>query len=178
MNKKTIMKAKEQYDIIITSKRELEEARELLKKQDISIEEFKKCLAIINREESNLPSEDAIINYCFHGAIDADSECNIYVFRGAYKIKNKKNNKQVVEVFDYSKADYFVYFNLEKMLTGVVIHPQEFKEFEKENIILRFSDNDNFNDKFESIQCAYYKEFLNNPDISLNKVLEKLKENL
>lgn len=175
MNKEIIEKATKQYAQLMKQKVELEEAKKLLKKQDISMEKLKSCLAIIDREENNFPNEDSIIKYSFQEAIGNNSECNIYVFRGAYSVNRKK---EVKEITNYNQAQYFVYFNLETMLTGVVIYPQEQTQFEKENIVLRFNDNSNFRDKFEKLQCEYYKEYLNDPDISQNKVLKKLKEHL
>lgn len=173
MNKKTIEKAKKRYTELMKQRVELEEAKQLLKKQDISMEKLKSCLAIIDREENNLPSEEEIIKYSFQEVIGNNSECNIYVFRDDYRVKH---NKKVVEVTDYTKAQYLVYFNLEEMCTGVVVYPQEQTQFEKDNIVLRFNNNSDFMEKFERLQCAYYREYLENPDISQERVLKKLNE--
>ena len=175
MNKETIMKAKEHYEALLSSKHELVEAKELLKKKDISIDELRSCLEIINRETYENPLEEDLIQYCFHEIIGMNSECNIYVFRGAYNIKR---NKKVVEINDYTKDSYLVDQNLEETNTGVVIYPQEQLEFEKENIVLRFSDNNNFIEKFKNFQSRYFEEYMNNPDISQEEVIKKIRKYL
>lgn len=175
MNKAIIIKASKQYEELMIPRKELQKARNLLLAKDLSEEKRKECLEIIEKEEAKLPSEEGIIKYSFHSVIDDGSECNIYVFIGAFR----KVKEQTLRIDDYTKADFFVYQNLEKQFSGVVIYPEEQKQFEIDNIVLRFSDySSNVIKKFEKLQCAYYSEYLNNEDISQDKVLKKIKENL
>lgn len=174
MNKNIIENAKKKYIELMNLKKELVEVKtELLKERQNK--NVKKCLEVIEKEENKFPSEEEILKYSFYTAETEETVCNIYVFIGAYRQSGKTIDSKVL---DYKKADYFVYQNLEKMFSGVVIHPQNQKQFEQDNIILRFKDSNNIRDKFYKLQYIYFREYLNNEDISKDKILEKLKEYL
>lgn len=170
MNKDVIRNAKNKYTELKKEKDELVEVKtELLIEQQNK--EIRKFSEIIKREENKIPSDEEILKYSFYNAEQDDSTCNIYVFIGAYRRSNKMHDS---EVFDYTKADYFVYQNLEKRFSGMVIYPSQQKQFEIENIILRFKNSNNIKEKFYELQSIYFSEYLNNEDITQDKVLEKL----
>lgn len=175
MNKDVIINAKNSYYELMKATEELKEVKSqlLTGKQT---EQVRKCLEVIEREEKKMPSEEDILKYSFYNAEQEDSVCNIYVFIGAYRQKNKKGNDVLVS--DPKKADYFVYQNLEKMFSGVVIYPQEYNQFEQDNIILRFNDYSDIRAKFYQLQCVYFREYLTDENVTQDKVLEKLRQNL
>lgn len=175
MNKNVITNAKNSYFELMKSKEELTEIKsQLLNLQQT--EEIKNCLEVIEREVAKIPSEEEILKYSFYNAEVEDSLCNIYVFIGAYRRNNGKNG--VTLVSNYNQADYFIYQNLEKMFSGVVIYPSEQNQFEKDNIIIRFKDSKNIREKFYKLQSVYFREYLNDENISSQKVLEKIRENI
>lgn len=175
MEKDTIRKAKEKYTELMKLKEELVEVKkELLEQQPSQV--IKDYLQIIEKEQKKIPSEEEILKYCFYNEEQENSMGNIFVFIGAYRHRGGK--KQDVRVTDYTKADYFIYQNLEKMFGGMVIYPQEQKQFEQENVILRFKSFLNIIEKFYKLQCIYFREYLNDENISQERVLMKLKENL
>lgn len=175
MNKNVITNAKNSYFELMKSKEELTEIKsQLLNLQQT--EEIKNCLEVIERETAKIPSEEEILKYSFYNAEVEDSLCNIYVFIGAYRRNNGKNGATLVS--NYNQADYFIYQNLEKMFSGVVIYPSEQNQFEKDNIIIRFKDSKNIRKKFYKLQSVYFREYLNDENIKQEKVLEKLKQNI
>ena len=170
MTKYIIEKARKQYVDLMKAKEELLEVKKELIKEGNN-QRIKKCLKVIEREESKVPSEEEILKYSFYNSEKEDSTCNIYVFIGAYRQNNKITD-------DCTKAEYFVYQNLEKMFSGVVIYPHELIDFEKENVVLKFKDTKNIREKFYKLQCVYFREYLKDENISQEKILIKLRENL
>lgn len=174
MNKDVIRNAKNKYTELKKEKDELVEVKRMLLKEGQN-KERKKCLEVIKKEEDKLPSDEEILRYSFYNAEQESSICNIFVFIGAYRRSTKMHDTKVL---DYTKADYFVYQNLEKMFSGVVIYPSQHKEFERKNIILRFKNSNDIKEKFYKLQSIYFNEYLDNEDINQEKVLEKLRKNL
>ncbi len=174
MNKDVIKNAKENYTRLMQIKKELKEVKkELLIQQQNK--ETKNILRIISDEENKIPSDEEILKYSFYNAEQDDSTCNIYVFIGAYRRTDKVND---IKVSDYNKADYFVYQNLEKNFSGMVIYPFQQQQFEIENIILKFKNSNNIKEKFYNLQSIYFNEYLNNEFTTQDKILEKLKNHL
>lgn len=167
--------AKKSYFELMKTKEELLEVKSSLLKVKPTLE-INRCLDIIKNKEKKIPSEEEILKYSFYNAEQEESLCNIYVFIGAYC--RSKENVGDIQVSDYTKAHYFVYQNLEKMFSGVVIYPQEYKQFEKDNIVLRFNNSSNVREKFSKLQCIYFREYLQDENISQDKMLEKLRKNL
>lgn len=177
MEKEVIRKAKQEYIKAMETKEQLLALKQALFK-NIENPLAKSYLRVIEREECKIPNEEEILKHSFYNQITDDSTCNIYVFIGAYCHNSKKGD---IQVSDYTKASYFVYQNLETMFSGIIIYSQEYIQFEKDNIVLRFNHVKNVKDiieRFYKLQYIYFKEYLNNEDLSEEKMLTKLKENL
>ena len=172
MNKSIIKQARGEYLELIQVSEEINSIREYMCEKGYSKEKIKRCLQEIKKE---IISEEKMIRESFYNASDYYSECNIYIFIGAYRRRNEQHDSLVQ---NYKRADYFLYQNLESRLSLVIVSPSEQKQFEKDNIILKFDDGINIRKKIEKLQYIYFKEYLNNPGVSENDVLKKLRQYL
>jgi len=173
MNKGIIAAAKEKYNKSMMMKRELVLVRNELQKMQ-NFKHSAECLKVIEKEEKKLPSEEEILKYAFFSEEQEESECPFYVLIGAYR-KGRKEDKQVK---NYEKADYFVYQNLEKMFSGKVVYPQEQTQFEKEHIVFKFSKDEDTRKKFSQLQVIYFRQYLNNENISDKEMCDILVKHL
>jgi len=173
MNKSIIAAAKEKYNKSMMMKRELVLVRNELQKMQ-NYKHSAECLEVIEREEKKLPSEEEILKYAFFSEEQEESECPFYVFIGAYR-HGKNGDKEVKK---YEKADYFVYQNLEKMFSGKVISPHEQTQFEKENIIFKFSKDEDARENFSQLQVLYFRQYLKNENISEKEMCDILIKHL
>jgi len=175
MNSDVVINARKIYNDIIGKKKELIEIKEELLNVK-NVKDFEECIKFIEKEEAKIPSDDEILRYSFYNNEQIDTSSNVYVFIGAYR-RNEKGISDI-RINDYQKADYFIYQDLEKMFSGKVIYPSEYKQFEQENIIIKIKNTDNVRKEFLRIQSIYFMEFLKDENISQDKVLKKINESL
>ena len=177
MKNEEIQKARKEYAIRQKEKNELIMLKEELSllKEDPAVKRYLEILYVDGR---SIPNENEVIRYSFTGLEKRSEDFNVYFYMGAYKYSRNYDERDS-QVFDRSKADYLLYFNIEDEFTSVQIKPNMQEQFEKDNIVLKTERILNAQSKYYELQRVYY-EYLLKEDLrcSKNKILAKLKENL
>jgi len=64
------------------------------------------------------------------------------------------------------------------MFSGKVVYPQEQTQFEKEHIVFKFSKDEDTRKKFSQLQVIYFRQYLNNENISDKEMCDILVKHL
>jgi len=164
MNKIIIEKARNKYIELVKAKAELEEVKKILLMEK-QTDKIKKCLGVIEREESKIPSEDEILRYSFYNVEEEELTCNIYVFIGYYGAASPNHLAPLSEKNPHVRYKYCV--NLETT-DIVVVEINKTSEFEKDNIVLYLDDPKNYHhigfyrEKLNELRNKYFEYLVNN----------------
>lgn len=137
MNSDEIKKAKLKYEELLQKREELknikQEYEELLSNPSVI-----RYRELRDEKDKKILSDEEIIHYAFSES--ERSNCNIYVYMGAFKYDNTYDARDDFKIEEEEYADYFLYQNLEDEFDSYLIEPENKEEFElKKIIIIKFS---------------------------------------